>query len=156
MCLSVCVFLCLSFCLDAHIFLHLCCPVCRAVKIVIGIPTVRREAKSYLIATLSSLFDNMGTDEKDDALFVVFIGETKMSAITEVADEIRKNFGQHLNSGFLEVIAPAPGFYVDFASVVPTFGDSPDRMRWRVKQVLDYSYLMMYCRSRGRLYLQVC
>ena len=40
-----------------------------------GIPTVKREVKSYLIETLHSLIDNLYPEEKLDCAIVVFIGE---------------------------------------------------------------------------------
>lgn len=40
-----------------------------------GIPTVKREVKSYLIETLHSLIDNLYPEEKLDCVIVVFIGE---------------------------------------------------------------------------------
>lgn len=40
-----------------------------------GIPTVKREVKSYLIETLHSLIDNLYPEEKQDCVIVVFIGE---------------------------------------------------------------------------------
>ena len=46
-----------------------------SVSIVMGIPTVKREVKSYLIETLHSLIDNLYPEEKLDCVIVVFIGE---------------------------------------------------------------------------------
>lgn len=45
------------------------------VSIVMGIPTVKREVKSYLVETLHSLIDNLYPEEKLDCVIVVFIGE---------------------------------------------------------------------------------
>lgn len=46
-----------------------------SVSIVMGIPTVKREVKSYLVETLHSLIDNLYPEEKLDCVIVVFIGE---------------------------------------------------------------------------------
>lgn len=40
-----------------------------------GIPTIRREQKSYLLDTLASLLDGMSQEDKDDSVIVVFIAE---------------------------------------------------------------------------------
>jgi hypothetical protein len=48
------------------------------VSIVMGIPTVKREVKSYLIETLHSLIDNLYPEEKLDCVIVVFIGEVSI------------------------------------------------------------------------------
>lgn len=42
---------------------------------VLGIPTVKREVQSYLLATLQNILDSMTPEEEDDVLIVVFIAE---------------------------------------------------------------------------------
>lgn len=63
----VVLFLCLCKIFLCHYFV--------SVSIVMGIPTVKREVKSYLIETLHSLIDNLYPEEKLDCVIVVFIGE---------------------------------------------------------------------------------
>jgi alpha-1,3-mannosylglycoprotein beta-1,4-N-acetylglucosaminyltransferase A/B len=43
--------------------------------VVLGIPTVKREVQSYLLATLQNLIDSMTDQEAADSLIVVFIAE---------------------------------------------------------------------------------
>lgn len=45
-----------------------------AVSIVVGIPHVKRDT-NYLFTTLNSLFSALSKEEKDDSLFIVFVGE---------------------------------------------------------------------------------
>jgi alpha-1,3-mannosylglycoprotein beta-1,4-N-acetylglucosaminyltransferase A/B len=42
---------------------------------VLGIPTVRREVQSYLLATLQNLLDSMTEEEAAESLIVIFIAE---------------------------------------------------------------------------------
>lgn len=49
--------------------------VCVTVSMVLGIPTVRREVQSYLLATLQNLIDSMSEEEAADSLLVIFIAE---------------------------------------------------------------------------------
>jgi alpha-1,3-mannosylglycoprotein beta-1,4-N-acetylglucosaminyltransferase A/B len=42
---------------------------------VLGIPTVKREVQSYLLATLQNLIDSMSEEEAADSLIVIFIAE---------------------------------------------------------------------------------
>lgn len=44
-------------------------------SVVLGIPTVRREVQSYLLATLQNLIDSMNEGEAADSLIVIFIAE---------------------------------------------------------------------------------
>ena len=49
--------------------------VCVTVSMVLGIPTVKREGQSYLLATLQNLIDSMSEEEAADSLIVIFIAE---------------------------------------------------------------------------------
>jgi alpha-1,3-mannosylglycoprotein beta-1,4-N-acetylglucosaminyltransferase A/B len=37
----------------------------------------------------------------------------------------------------------------------PTLGDSHDRFKWRSKATLDYIFLMIYARTRGKYFVQL-
>lgn len=53
------------------------CEIFFSVSAVIGLPTVKRQAQSYLIATLSDLIDKMSPRDKEDTLIVIFIAEVE-------------------------------------------------------------------------------
>ncbi len=50
----------------------------RFAKIVIGLPTVKRDKTSYFFETIKSLFDSMNEDEKLNVLVVVMIAEVNI------------------------------------------------------------------------------
>jgi len=125
------------------------------VSVVIGIPTVRREYQSYLIPTLQSVFDNMEKDDMDDTLVIIFIAETDPDNVYQITSEIQGQFTQHLTSGLLEVISPPSEFYPDMTNLRQTLGDDMNRVAWRSKQALDFSFLMMYAKEKGTFYVQL-
>uniref|UniRef100_A0A8C5LYY9 MGAT4 family member D n=1 Tax=Leptobrachium leishanense TaxID=445787 RepID=A0A8C5LYY9_9ANUR len=127
----------------------------RGVSIVFGIPTVKRDKQSYLMDTLNSLFREMSAEEKDDCVVVVFIAETSLQYVEELANSIKESFPQEILSGVLEVISPPASYYPDMTNIKETFGDSKERVRWRTKQNLDYSFLMLYAQPKGVYYLQL-
>ncbi|KAM4803571.1 LOW QUALITY PROTEIN: alpha-1,3-mannosyl-glycoprotein 4-beta-N-acetylglucosaminyltransferase A-like [Urocitellus parryii] len=124
------------------------------VSIVMGIPTVKREVKSYLIETLHSLIDNLYPEEKLDCVIVVFIGETGRYVHSVVAN-LEKEFSKEISSGLVEVISPPESYYPDLTNLKETFGDSKERVGWRTKQNLDYCFLMMYAQEKGIYYIQL-
>eukprot|EP00064_Thunnus_orientalis_P009849 superscaffoldBa00001276_g9875 len=75
--------------------------------------------------------------------------------VGSVAETIRKNFPKESQSGLLEVVSPSQYYYPDFASLEETFGDSKDRVKWRTKQNLDFSFLMLYAQDKGTFYVQL-
>ncbi|KAG8453924.1 hypothetical protein GDO86_000521 [Hymenochirus boettgeri] len=125
------------------------------VSVVFGIPTVKRDKQSYLMDTLNSLFLELSIIEKRDCVVIVFIAEINIHYVNAVADKIKENFPEEIESGVLEVISPPPVYYPDFSKIKETFGDSKERVRWRTKQNLDYSFLMLYAQPKGTYYLQL-
>ncbi|XP_071395388.1 alpha-1,3-mannosyl-glycoprotein 4-beta-N-acetylglucosaminyltransferase A isoform X2 [Centroberyx affinis] len=125
------------------------------VSMVMGIPTVKRKVKSYLSETLRSLIDKLSPEEKLDCVIIVFVGETDVEYVHSVVAGLEKEFSTEFSSGLLEVISPPAAYYPDLSNLKETFGDSRERVRWRTKQNLDYSFLMMYAVSKGVYYVQL-
>ncbi|XP_068961514.1 alpha-1,3-mannosyl-glycoprotein 4-beta-N-acetylglucosaminyltransferase-like protein MGAT4D isoform X2 [Petaurus breviceps papuanus] len=125
------------------------------VSVVMGVPTIKREKESYLIRTLTSLFFQMSRLEEEDCLVVILVAEVDETYINDVAKMVKDKFPQKVNSGVLEMISPPAFYYPSFLDIKLTFGDSEERVRWRTKQNLDYSFLMLYAQDKGKFYLQL-
>eukprot|EP00795_Rhopilema_esculentum_P000954 gene954-10720_t len=70
-------------------------------------------------------------------------------------EKLSKAFSDAVSEGILEFIVPNQEFYPDMKNLPLTFNDSPDRVRWRTKQNLDYSFMMMYAQNKARFYCQL-
>ena len=70
-------------------------------------------------------------------------------------EKLSKTFSDAVSEGILEFIVPNQEFYPDMNHLPLTFNDSPDRVRWRTKQNLDYSFMMMYAQNKARFYCQL-
>ncbi|NWR29924.1 MGT4B acetylglucosaminyltransferase, partial [Tachuris rubrigastra] len=128
------------------------------VSLVMGIPTVKREKKNYLISTLHSLLHGLSEEEKKDCVIIIFVAEVSLHGKVQHADSKAiwiSIFSREIQSGVLEVISPPASYYPDLSNLKKTLGDSEDRVRWRTKQNLDYSFLMLYAQPKGILYLQL-
>ncbi|KAJ8922428.1 hypothetical protein NQ315_004374 [Exocentrus adspersus] len=125
------------------------------VSVVMGVPTVRREKQSYLMDTLHNLIEGMSVEEAGDALIVVFVAETDLEYVLQVAKEIEIRFPVQVDSGLIEVVAPSPAYYPNLDKLRITLGDSPERVRWRSKQNLDFAFLMSYSQPKGTFYVQL-
>uniref|UniRef100_A0A1B0GD15 Alpha-1,3-mannosyl-glycoprotein 4-beta-N-acetylglucosaminyltransferase B n=1 Tax=Glossina morsitans morsitans TaxID=37546 RepID=A0A1B0GD15_GLOMM len=125
------------------------------VGIILGVPTVKREKQSYLIATLNNLIANMNDEEQNETLIVVFIGETESDTVFRIWKQIESAFEYHLENGLIDVVAPAPSYYPDFNRLHATLNDSLERVKWRSKQNLDFAYLMAYAQTKGTFYVQL-
>ncbi|XP_049441159.1 alpha-1,3-mannosyl-glycoprotein 4-beta-N-acetylglucosaminyltransferase B-like [Epinephelus fuscoguttatus] len=127
----------------------------RGVAMVLGIPTVKREKQSYLVNTLSSLLYSLTSLQQQDLLIIVFVAETDSDYVDSIAKTINKTFPKEVQSGLLEVVSPSQFYYPDFNSLRETFGDSKERVKWRTKQNLDFSFLMLYAQDKGTYYVQL-
>ncbi|XP_073974026.1 alpha-1,3-mannosyl-glycoprotein 4-beta-N-acetylglucosaminyltransferase a isoform X1 [Rhodnius prolixus] len=125
------------------------------VSVIMGVPTVKREVQSYLLSTLQNLVESMSREEQEDAIIVVLIAETDEEYVLQVANEIKEHFEWEISSGLLEIIAPPPSYYPDMNRLRTTLGDSPERVRWRTKQNLDFAFLMMYAQPKAMFYIQL-
>ncbi|XP_061690095.1 alpha-1,3-mannosyl-glycoprotein 4-beta-N-acetylglucosaminyltransferase B isoform X3 [Syngnathoides biaculeatus] len=59
------------------------------VSIVMGVPSVRREVRSYLTDTLGSLVSQLSAAEKDDCVIVVLVAEADRQYALSVADNLK-------------------------------------------------------------------
>lgn len=125
------------------------------VTMVLGIPTVKREKQSYLVSTLSSLLSGLTSSESQDLLIIVFVAETDLHYVDSIAHILSENFPIETQSGLLEVVSPSQQYYPNLDTLKETFGDSKDRVKWRTKQNLDYSFLMLYAQDKGTYYVQL-
>nr|XP_033795553.1 alpha-1,3-mannosyl-glycoprotein 4-beta-N-acetylglucosaminyltransferase-like protein MGAT4D isoform X2 [Geotrypetes seraphini] len=125
------------------------------VSLVMGIPTVKRNKESYLMHTLNSLFYEMSAEEKNDCVVIVFVADSNVQYVNTIAETVIHAFPNEVKSGVIEVISPPPAYYPDFSNLKETFGDSKERVRWRAKQNLDFSFLMLYAQPKGMFYIQL-
>lgn len=125
------------------------------VSLVMGIPTVKRQKQHYLINTLHSLLYDLSEEQQGDCLIIIFVAEVDAEYVNSVAESVKSNFPREVQSGILEVISPPASYYPDLSNLKKTFGDSEERVRWRTKQNLDYSFLMLYAQPKGTFYLQL-
>lgn len=127
----------------------------QGVSIVLGIPTVKREKQSYLVETVDNLIANMDEEEQNDTMIVIFVGESDLDYVSNVANSINTRFPTSIESGFIEIISPAASYYPDMAKLRLTLNDSTERVKWRSKQNLDFVYLMAYAQPKGAFYVQL-
>uniref|UniRef100_UPI00398F1C51 alpha-1,3-mannosyl-glycoprotein 4-beta-N-acetylglucosaminyltransferase B-like n=1 Tax=Pristiophorus japonicus TaxID=55135 RepID=UPI00398F1C51 len=125
------------------------------VSVVMGVPTVKRESQTYLLDTLNSLIYELSPEEKKDCIIVVLIAEVEENYVNRLAENLQSMYSNEIQSGLLEIISPSANFYPDLSNLRETFGDSQSRVKWRTKQNLDYSFLMMYAQAKGSFYLQL-
>lgn len=125
------------------------------VSIVLGIPTVKRDKQSYLLSTLDNLLVNMDDEEQNDTMIVVFVGETDLDYVRDIAKQIQLRFPEYCDNGLIEVISPPSSYYPNMDKLRITLNDPIERVKWRSKQNLDFAFLMAYSQIKATFYVQL-
>ncbi|XP_040329380.1 alpha-1,3-mannosyl-glycoprotein 4-beta-N-acetylglucosaminyltransferase-like protein MGAT4D isoform X5 [Herpailurus yagouaroundi] len=125
------------------------------VSFALGISTVSRGNQSYLKQTLNSVVSRMTLSEEKDSVVIVSVADRNEDYLKSVVDMITKRFKRQLKSGSLEVISIPAFFYPNMLHVKQSTEDSGKLESWRIKQVLDFCFLMLYAQPKAMYYLQL-
>ncbi|KAH8264774.1 hypothetical protein KR038_000758, partial [Drosophila bunnanda] len=125
------------------------------VMFVIGVPTVQRPKRSYVLDTIDNLIQKMTPEQRSICLIVIYVGETSLQFGKFIVKELRVKHPEHLDSGLIDVIAPHLHYYPNVTQLHTRLRDDPQRIHWRTKQNMDYIYLMSYAQAKGSYYLQL-
>ena len=126
-----------------------------SVRFAFGIPTVSRKKAYYVVKTVESLLQNMNGKEQNDAVIVVMVADTDEKYIEKVVADMERNFPEAIEEGRLQVIIPCLEYYPDLKSLPHLYNDGAERVEWRSRQALDYSFLFFYSIDLAEYYIQL-
>ncbi|XP_067381799.1 alpha-1,3-mannosyl-glycoprotein 4-beta-N-acetylglucosaminyltransferase C isoform X2 [Channa argus] len=121
----------------------------------IGLSSIKRTKGSYLIPTLQSLFSQSSPEERSSIVVVLLLADFDVSWRIATVREIKSKFALELEQAQLVVIHVSQDHYPPITGLKRNFNDAPERVSFRSKQNLDYSFLIHYSASLGRYYLQL-
>ena len=124
--------------------------------LTIGVPSVRRvNGPAYLLETLSSLSAHTSVSEKSEIAVVVFLADFDTEYNNKSIAAVLKHHREDIATGFISIIQVSAGHYPKLSELKRNFGDAPDRVQWRAKQVADYSWLFTYSVNISEYYIQL-
>ena len=123
--------------------------------LVIGVPTVKRTNAYYLLDTLEGLVNGLSRTEQSEVVIVVFVADFDADFRSRVQTDIMNTFPAEIQSGLIQCIIAPQGYYPPMENLPLLHGDSVQRVIWRSKQSLDYSFLHFYCADLGQYFLQL-
>jgi alpha-1,3-mannosylglycoprotein beta-1,4-N-acetylglucosaminyltransferase C len=131
-------------------------PLAVAGFLTIGVPSIRRvNGHSYLLRTLASLIEHVTPAEKSLVTVIVFLADLDAEYNNESAKAIVGRFEAEISSGFIRLVRVSPDYYPQLVGLKRNFGDAPDRVKWRAKQVADFALMFSYARNISMYYLQI-
>ncbi|XP_028309435.1 alpha-1,3-mannosyl-glycoprotein 4-beta-N-acetylglucosaminyltransferase C isoform X2 [Gouania willdenowi] len=123
--------------------------------LTIGMSSVKRKKGSYLIPTLESVFSQSSPQELSSLQVVVLLADFDLSWIMDTVKRIKEGFSSELDQGQLLIIHVPQVWYPPVTGLKRNYNDASDRVTFRSKQNLDYSFLTLYSAGLGRYYLQL-
>uniref|UniRef100_A0A3P8US03 Zgc:101663 n=1 Tax=Cynoglossus semilaevis TaxID=244447 RepID=A0A3P8US03_CYNSE len=121
----------------------------------IGLSSVKRQRGSYLVTTLQSLFSQSSPAERSSMVVVVLLADFDVDWRVATVKEIQTTFPSELEQGQLLVLHVTKEWYPNTTDLKRNYNDEPDRVTFRSKQNVDYSFLIHYSTSLGQYYLQL-
>ncbi|XP_076115049.1 alpha-1,6-mannosyl-glycoprotein 4-beta-N-acetylglucosaminyltransferase-like [Mytilus galloprovincialis] len=123
--------------------------------LTIGIPTMQRPGISYLENTLESLIMLTTEQERLEIVIALYMADENQTWVEYTANDLKKKYQKHFDSGFLHIFHYHEHMYPDFNSLYRTFNDATERVIWRSKQNIDYAYMFMYSHNISEYYIQL-
>ncbi|KAG9475907.1 hypothetical protein GDO78_004003 [Eleutherodactylus coqui] len=121
----------------------------------IGISSVRRKQENYLLTTIQSIFSHCNQKELNELVVVIYLANSAYTDNLHTAEEIGKHFPSEIAAGHLLVISSYKNAYPPLEGLKRNYNDSPDRVRFRSKQNLDYAFLVNFCSNLSQYYLML-
>ncbi|XP_062871164.1 alpha-1,3-mannosyl-glycoprotein 4-beta-N-acetylglucosaminyltransferase C [Trichomycterus rosablanca] len=123
--------------------------------LTVGLSSVKRKKDSYLLQTLTSIFSQSSEEELDDMVVVVLLADFDLHWVQQTLRSIVERFPNRLLQGQLLVIHAHQNLYPPLTGLKRNFNDAPDRVTFRSKQNVDYSFLVEFSSGLSEFYLML-
>ncbi|ELU15817.1 hypothetical protein CAPTEDRAFT_63657, partial [Capitella teleta] len=126
--------------------------------LIIGIPTIFREMSGvqYLRTTVKSLLSNIDPKEElPEVQILIFAADFDPKQRQKVVSAVTSSFSKELNAGFIQILQVNSSAYPPLTNLKRNYNDPDDRVTWRAKQVVDFSFMFYYARNRSQYYMQI-
>ena len=115
----------------------------------------KQKTAFYLDRTLRSLIRPLSKEDRKKTFILVILADMDHTKRIWVYNKLTTLFKSELEDGLIGVIGIPIRFYMPLGNLAPTFNDSSERMYWRSKQSLDYSFVFDYVKGLCNYYMQV-
>ena len=102
---------------------------------------------NFICCPPKSLFNGVG--KTDSFGIIIYVGELDETYVTQIGLQVAAAHPKEYEDGKIEIISPPQYYYPKFeleieklikeANFFNTFGDNPDRIKWRQKQNLGFN-----------------
>ncbi|XP_053305105.1 alpha-1,6-mannosyl-glycoprotein 4-beta-N-acetylglucosaminyltransferase-like [Spea bombifrons] len=123
--------------------------------LTVGISSVRRKKGDYLENTIRSLLGRSSPEELQQLLIVIFLANADHVLNLETAERLADQFQSAIDAGRIVVISSPREAYPTLEGLKRNYNDSPERVKFRSKQNIDYAFLVNYCANLSEYYIML-
>ncbi|XP_013381235.1 alpha-1,3-mannosyl-glycoprotein 4-beta-N-acetylglucosaminyltransferase C-like [Lingula anatina] len=124
--------------------------------LTIGIPSVKRaKGTVYLLQTISYIINMTSPSEREKIVLLVFLANFDTQYNENVLKSISAKFDDYMKSGFILVMQVPEKNYPPLENLKRNYNDSPEKVKWRSKQNVDYAFMFLYGRNISKYYIQI-
>ncbi|XP_030076446.1 alpha-1,3-mannosyl-glycoprotein 4-beta-N-acetylglucosaminyltransferase C [Microcaecilia unicolor] len=130
-------------------------PLLRKSYLTIGLSSVKRTKKNYLLYTLTSIFSQSSEEELKEMVVVVHLADFDMDWNAHMAKEISSKFALQIALGRLVLIHAPQDMYPPLEGLKRNYNDPEERVKFRSKQNVDYAFLVNFCANLSTYYVML-
>ncbi len=78
-----------------------------------------------------------------------------MKCVLQVKNQLKHSFKKEIDVGNLMVIEAPSKYYPTLTNLKRNYNDNPDRVYWRSKQCVDFSFIFSFAHNISRFYLHL-
>ncbi len=110
---------------------------------------------NYLNQTLESLIQSTHGNDFLQVTVVIFLADFDERSRLEIKIFLCRWYHSYLIMGFIQILEVDSSVYPPLDNIQRRFDDPPIRVKWRSKQVVDYSILFYYSQNMSDYYLHL-
>lgn len=132
-------------------------PSVKPMKLCIGLSAVKRNNSEYVFDTLKRLFSTVAGHHAAEIVVVVHLAAFELPWVIHASRRIQSEFQKEIAQGQLRGIHAPQMLYpqLDVCPPLCPHEDTPQHMKWRAKQNMDYAFLIWYSAPLAKYYLQL-
>ncbi|XP_070224824.1 alpha-1,6-mannosyl-glycoprotein 4-beta-N-acetylglucosaminyltransferase [Bos mutus] len=123
--------------------------------LTIGISSMKRPQRSYLLDTLESLFYSSSLSEQKHFIVLVHLADPDPMWRGQVISNISTIFKPYIQASQLVVINTPLKSYLPLKSLKRNFNDTPAYVAFRSKRNMDYAFLMNFATNHSDYFLTI-
>ena len=105
--------------------------------------------------TIRLLLDSLSEEHRNEVFTVIFLADFDETHKYNSLKRLSTEFQKFIDQSLLHVIFAPRDYYPPLSNLKKKYGDSQQRISWRSKLVVDFSFIMCYCKDLSQYYLHL-